>query len=185
MSTDTPSPIRRSRSRLPSRETLDGCRCPRTVTLALGVLLVVTACGTSRRTTPAASSPTTTAPTATTSSASVSSSVAASTSAGLPAAALIDHVLWTKNSQGAQLQVFPTAAGRAAPADDSDRAWAEVLADAPTAGTAGMHDQFQCHWTFARLIAPTKPSWDLEPWRPAVGYAATVAASCNPGGPDE
>lgn len=47
-----------------------------------------------------------------------------------------------------------------------------------------MYDQFQCHWQWARLVSPNKPSWNLEPWRPAVGYDATVQALCNPGGPD-
>jgi hypothetical protein len=45
-----------------------------------------------------------------------------------------------------------------------------------------MHDQFLCHWTFARLADPEKRSWNLEPWRAAVGYQATVSARCNPGG---
>jgi type IV pilus biogenesis protein CpaD/CtpE len=97
--------------------------------------------------------------------------------------ALIDHVHWASTTKGRQLQVFPTAAGRT---DDSaaasGRAWAEVLADAPNANSAGMHDQFLCHWNFARVIEPNKPSWNLEPWRTAVGYAATVSALCNPGG---
>jgi hypothetical protein len=97
--------------------------------------------------------------------------------------ALIDHVRWGSTSKGRQLQVFPTPAGRT----DRDpsaaaRAWAEILSDAPNAGTAGMYDQFLCHWNYARVVEPDKPSWDLEPWRPAVGYRATVAALCNPGG---
>ena len=100
--------------------------------------------------------------------------------AGLP---LIDHVHWGSTSKGAQLQVFPTTAGRTDTfVGAKDRAWAEILAGAPTANTPGMHDQFLCHWNYARLVQPDKPSWDLEPWRPDVGYAATVAALCNPGG---
>jgi hypothetical protein len=81
--------------------------------------------------------------------------------------------------------VYSTPAGRADVFPAAlDRAWGEVLAAAPDAGTPGMYDQFKCHWQWARLVAPGKPSWNLEPWRPAVGYDATVAASCNPGGPD-
>lgn len=64
------------------------------------------------------------------------------------------------------------------------RAWAQVLSLARDADSPGMHDQFRCHWEFARVVAPDKPSWNLEPWRPAVGYARTVAARCNPGGPE-
>jgi hypothetical protein len=96
---------------------------------------------------------------------------------------LIDHVHWATTAKGAQLQVVPTAAGRTDTfAAASERAWREVLADAPNANTPGMYDQFLCHWNFARLAEPDKPSWDLEPWRPAVGYEATVDALCNPGG---
>lgn len=41
---------------------------------------------------------------------------------------------------------------------------------------AGMKDQFHCHNDFASNKRP----WNLEPARPNVGYAATVAAKCNP-----
>jgi hypothetical protein len=100
--------------------------------------------------------------------------------------ALIDHVQWGSTDQGRQLRVYPTAAGRAdtSPAG-VDRAWSQVLATAPDANTPGMHDQFECHWVFARIVDPTKTSWNLEPWRPDVGYQATVAARCNPGGPED
>lgn len=39
-----------------------------------------------------------------------------------------------------------------------------------------MGDQYWCHTTFAR----SKDNWNLEPWRPDVGYLATVLAQCNP-----
>lgn len=42
--------------------------------------------------------------------------------------------------------------------------------------TAGMQDQFYCHVDFAGFKNP----WNLEPSRPNVSYAATVAAACNP-----
>ncbi|AHH18846.1 hypothetical protein NONO_c40620 [Nocardia nova SH22a] len=98
---------------------------------------------------------------------------------------LIDHTEWTDDPDGRRLHVYPTPAGR----DDQfpaaqDRAWAEILAAAPDADSPGMYDQFVCHWVWARMVAPNKPSWNIEPWRPAVGYQATVAAMCNPGGPD-
>jgi Protein of unknown function (DUF2599) len=98
---------------------------------------------------------------------------------------LIDHVRWTTTDQGRQLQVYPTSKGRTDRDSSAQaRAWAQVLADAPNANTAGMYDQFRCHWQFARIVEPNKPSWNLEPWRPAVGYSRTVAAQCNPGGPE-
>ncbi|MEV5646936.1 DUF2599 domain-containing protein [Nocardia sp. NPDC052254] len=99
--------------------------------------------------------------------------------------ALIDHTEWTDDVDGRRLHVYPTPAGREDrfPAAQ-DRAWAEIVAATPDADSPGMHDQFACHWVWARLVAPNKPSWNLEPWRPAVGYEATVQAMCNPGGPD-
>ncbi len=98
---------------------------------------------------------------------------------------LIDHTEWTDDPDGRRLHVYPTAAGRADQFPAAlDRAWSEVLADSPDADSPGMYDQFHCHWVWARMVAPNKPSWNLEPWRPAVGYQATVQAMCNPGGPD-
>ncbi|MBH0779185.1 DUF2599 domain-containing protein [Nocardia sp. NEAU-351] len=102
--------------------------------------------------------------------------------AGLP---LIERVEWTSNVDGPRLLVFPTTAGRRTTTQGSDeRAWQEVLALSADAESPGMRDQFVCHWEWARLVQPNKPSWNLEPWRPDVGYQAVVAASCNPGGPE-
>ncbi len=42
--------------------------------------------------------------------------------------------------------------------------------------TRGMINQLTCHLVIAR----EKDKWNLEPFRPYVGYAATVAAGCNP-----
>ncbi|MFC8526200.1 DUF2599 domain-containing protein [Nocardia sp. NPDC057227] len=112
-------------------------------------------------------------------------------SAGLPTVdpyadqPLIERTEWTAGEDGARLLVFPTEAGRRTPFPGAEnRAWLEVLTAAPEADTAGMYDQFRCHWVWARLAAPNKPSWNLEPWRPAVGYDAVVQAACNPGGPE-
>lgn len=40
----------------------------------------------------------------------------------------------------------------------------------------GMQEQYQCHVNFAA----TKNPWNLEPWRPAVGYMETTKKECNP-----
>lgn len=102
--------------------------------------------------------------------------------AGLP---LIDHVEWTEYADGPRLMVHPTRAGRDTTFPGADlRAWQEIRTADPAADTPGMRDQFRCHWEWARLIAPDKPTWNLEPWRPSVGYDATVDAACNPGGPE-
>ena len=96
---------------------------------------------------------------------------------------LIDHVRWTANSKGRALHVYPTEAGRTANgAPARATAWQEVVRASPQADTPSLHDQFNCHWDFARIIDPRKTSWDLEAWRPDVGYGAVVAAQCNPGG---
>jgi hypothetical protein len=50
----------------------------------------------------------------------------------------------------------------------------------PDADQPNMRDQFRCHVEFARIAEPDKPSWNLELWRPDVGYLATVLAQCNP-----
>ncbi|WP_280317449.1 DUF2599 domain-containing protein [Nocardia wallacei] len=99
--------------------------------------------------------------------------------------ALIERGEWSEDPDGRRLRVYPSAAGRADTFPAAlDRAWGEVLAAVPDADTPGMYDQFKCHWEWARLVAPDKPSWNLEPWRPAPGYQGTVQARCNPGGPD-
>lgn len=98
---------------------------------------------------------------------------------------LIDHVEWVQAVDGPRLLVHPSNAGRRTTFPGSDeRAWREILTASPDADTPGMRDQFVCHWVWARLVARDKPTWNLEPWRPNVGYDATVEAACNPGGPE-
>ena len=40
----------------------------------------------------------------------------------------------------------------------------------------GLKDQYYCH----TQLAKTKSSWNLEPWRPNVSLAKTIAKACNP-----
>ena len=61
----------------------------------------------------------------------------------------------------------------------ADEAWRRVVAAVPAADSPGMRHQFVCHVQFAA----SKDAWYLEPARPDVGYARTVAAGCNPGSP--
>lgn len=97
----------------------------------------------------------------------------------------IARVVWVSLPSGRSLQVYPTANGRVATADDAGaEAWREVLRKAPDAGSRGMRAQFDCHWAFARLAAPNKPSWNLEPWRPVVSGQQMYDTRCNPGGPE-
>ena len=102
-----------------------------------------------------------------------------------PAPPFVAAATWVRGSGGRSLHVVPTAAGRVAHgAGDAGEAWGEVLRLAPDADQLGMQSQFDCHWTYARLAQPDKPSWNLEPWRPVVSEQQLVDDRCNPGGPD-
>jgi Protein of unknown function (DUF2599) len=147
------------------------------VTLALAGCSTASAGGTSTRTTASPTSPSssTLLPTATNSEPSYASQPAP----------YVDHVRWVTASGGRSLRVYPTKAGRTTqgPGDEAE-AWSEVLRMAPDADQPGMRAQFDCHWTYARLAAPDKPSWNLEPWRPVVSSEEMTQAACNPGGPE-
>lgn len=120
-----------------------------------------------------------------TSSAATTPSYAGPTDPPGVTAPFIDHVQWVQTSQGPSLQVYPTPNGRAAQAPaDMGEAWGEVVKKDPTADTPGMQAQFDCHWRFARIVQPNKPSWNLEPWRPVVTDDQMVMSRCNPGGPE-
>ena len=113
--------------------------------------------------------------------------VGSATSTATPVAEppFVARVQWVRASGGRSLHIVPTASGRAAQgAANDDEAWAEVLRLAPDADQPGMRAQFDCHWTFARVVDPDKPSWNLEPWRPVVTDSQMVDARCNPGGPE-
>ncbi|MCL1898320.1 MAG: DUF2599 domain-containing protein, partial [Micrococcales bacterium] len=62
-----------------------------------------------------------------------------------------------------------------------EQLWAELVAAEPQADLPTMHNQLTCHG----LGAPDKSSWNLEPWRPDVGLAATILARCNPVDPGD
>jgi len=46
-----------------------------------------------------------------------------------------------------------------------------------------MRDQCICHVQIVSVRSSRKPTWNLDEWRPNVGYAQTVNSACNPGGP--
>lgn len=93
---------------------------------------------------------------------------------------------WVDTEVGPSLQIRPTRNGRDVSGDTAgDEAWQEVLALYPDAQTPGMRAQFDCHWTFARLVDPEKTSWNLEPERPVVSESEMISARCNPGFAEE
>src|SRR5699024_7458750 len=115
-----------------------------------------------------------------------SASPSSSPPAPTPAAGLVvASARWADSAYGPTLKVAPTEAGRTAsgPAD-ARVAWEEVLTLAPDADTPGMWEQFDCHWTWARLLEPDKPTWNVGPWRPVGDEGQMVAEACNPGGPE-
>ncbi|WP_328591119.1 DUF2599 domain-containing protein [Gordonia zhaorongruii] len=98
----------------------------------------------------------------------------------------IEGADWVQTEVGASLQIRPTRNGRQVSGDGvAEEAWSEVLALHPDADGPGMRAQFECHWTYARLVDPEKPSWNLEPSRPVVTESDMVSARCNPGAAEE
>ena len=127
------------------------------------------------------------APPSATSTTSATSATSAPSASATPTAVppFVARVQWVKGSGGRSLHIVPTASGRSAQgAADDDEAWSEVVRLAPDAAQPGMRAQFDCHWTYARLVQPDKPSWNIEPWRPVVSESQMVSAGCNPGGPE-
>lgn len=102
---------------------------------------------------------------------------------------LVDHTEWVSYGGRSSLRVYPTPTARAAAlrldAAEGEQAWREVLAGAPEADTAGMRDQFLCHWSYAEFARPGKTSWNLEPWRPVVDDTIMLESGCNPGAAEE
>ncbi len=93
---------------------------------------------------------------------------------------------WVQTDVGPSLQIRPTTNGRrVVGVSAGEEAWREVLAIRPDGDTPGMKAQFDCHWTFARIVAPDKPSWNLEPGRPVVSENEMISSRCNPGGKEE
>ncbi|NED99487.1 DUF2599 domain-containing protein [Phytoactinopolyspora halotolerans] len=110
-----------------------------------------------------------------------SSDIESGQTADAAAGTYIERVSWIPDPAGERLAVYPTDHGRyEAPAAQWPEAWDEVVRMEPGADYPHMRDQFRCHVEFARIAEPDKPSWNLELYRPDVGYLGTVLASCNP-----
>jgi hypothetical protein len=82
------------------------------------------------------------------------------------------------------LSLTPSACGRYINASETAYMFYEVVKkfgqSEHWSNNRGMINQLTCHLYIAR----EKPEWNLEPWRPYVGYSKTVATGCNPIEPD-
>lgn len=82
------------------------------------------------------------------------------------------------------LELIPTACGRYVDATQTPNMFYEIakkFAGSPYwSNTRGMINQLTCHLAIAR----DKQEWNLDPWRPYVGYSNTAAAGCNVTVPD-
>lgn len=100
---------------------------------------------------------------------------------------LIDSAWWGMRDGGWTLFVKPTAWARAngggylVGAAGWDELYSKYKDHGLTKNLNGMRDQFICH----QQIAFWKSTYNLDEWRPDVGYLATLADLCNPGGPGD
>ena len=83
---------------------------------------------------------------------------------------------WGEREGGRSLAVDPTPWARQSGIVGEATVWAQLVASEPEAASRTMRDQLDCH----TLGANDKTTWNLEPWRPDVGFLATAAARCNP-----
>lgn len=112
---------------------------------------------------------------------------------------LIGHIDLERGTEGYGFQVTPTILGRTfgllPPTDPftllqiREVAWNEFVSKVDKneeksrvlrAAYSSFRDQFLCHWDFARLVDPSKSTWNLELHRAYIGgYFGVVAHSCN------
>ena len=155
----------------------------REAVVGAGLLALLAGCSSGSAAAPAQATTSVTPGTTTTSTTASTTTPPPTTRTAVPP--FIASTTWVRATGGRSLHIVPTASGRVAQgATDDDEAWSEVLRLAPDADQPGMRAQFDCHWTFARLVQPDKPSWNIEPWRPVVTEQQLVDARCNPGGPE-
>jgi Protein of unknown function (DUF2599) len=104
---------------------------------------------------------------------------------------LIKSASWSYHSgYGWTLAVTPTSWARANAGSYlvGEYDWSELLSKYGSVGRGikynltGMRDQLICHQQVVAVYSPTKATWNIDEWRPSVGYAQTVNSSCNPGG---
>jgi len=101
---------------------------------------------------------------------------------------LIRSASWAHHAEGWTLQVTPTVWARANAGGyfigvyDWNELYSKYKDKGLNTNLNGMRDQLICHQQIVAIRSPGKATWNLDEWRPNVGYLATVNASCNPGG---
>ncbi|MDQ4500770.1 DUF2599 domain-containing protein [Sinomonas sp. ASV322] len=104
---------------------------------------------------------------------------------------LIASASWAQSTDGWRLEVTPTQWARANAYSTMSYmigviGWDELFSKYRNAGLNtnlnGMRDQYICHQVFVGVRYPNKPTWNLDEWRPDVGWWETVSTQCNPGG---
>lgn len=92
------------------------------------------------------------------------------------ASVAVQDAVWGHAEGGRSLAVTPSAWARAYSRAATAGLWSQLVAREPDANTPTMQAQLECH----QLGAPTKDTWNLEPWRPDVSAVDMIAARCNP-----
>ncbi|PQP04066.1 MULTISPECIES: DUF2599 domain-containing protein [Pseudomonas] len=86
---------------------------------------------------------------------------------------------WVYRDYQWSFSITPTPCARKTPPEGTPFLWDELSRDYSNSrywkNTHGMRHQLICHLAIAR----DKPQWNLEPWRPDVGYSKTLEAGCN------
>lgn len=91
----------------------------------------------------------------------------------------IDSAYWFYRDNQWAFAITPTPCARRTQSEGTAYLWDELSRDYSNSrywnNTHGMRHQLICHLAIAR----DKPQWNLEPWRPDVGYGPTLEAGCN------
>lgn len=91
----------------------------------------------------------------------------------------VESAQWVYRDYQWSFFITPTPCARRTPPEGTVFLWDELTRDYSNSryweNTHGLRHQLICHLAIAR----DKPQWNLEPWRPDVGYAKTLEASCN------
>jgi len=89
---------------------------------------------------------------------------------------LILSAEWGRHDGGHSIAITPSDCVRRNGLVMRDQVWEALVSLDSEASGPGMRDQLICHM----IGAQDKPTWNLEPWRPAVGLQQTILNLCNP-----